>query len=106
MNNNKSATMEMTGYEPLTCFWALFSAVDILGEKMIKYAYSEAVTYAKTNYKFLTELVMVLNHKIWQHYKTNETIARLYNNLWMKLHDECLNTLKDKELEYYLRILD
>ena len=28
------------------------------------------------------ELVLVLNHKIWQYYETRPEIATLYNTLW------------------------
>ena len=81
------------GYEPITTFWDDFSIADVFGASAVKDTYKRAFNEWKTNYKYLTELVMVLNHKIWQHYQKNETLATLYDTLWRE-EDEgaCANT--------------
>ena len=54
----------------------------------------------------LTEFVMVLNWKIWEHHGRNEALARVYNDLWQKAEEEAVNTLKGEELSYYYDTLD
>ena len=60
----------------------------------------------KNNYKYLTELVMVLNWKIWEHYETNEPLAKLYNDLWEQANNYACNNLKGEELNYFYRTTD
>ena len=60
----------------------------------------------KGNYAYLTEMVMVLNHKIWQWYKKNILLAKLYNQLYDMAAEYAENNLKGEELDYYYRITD
>ena len=96
----------VTGYKPLTTFFEDFSIADIFGKKAVKETYKMAFRDFKEDYKYLTELVMVLNHKIWQHYGKNDELARLYNDLWLKADDYAKRNLKDEELNYFLRVID
>ena len=52
-----------------TTFWMDFSIADRFGKSAVKDTYKTAFESWKDNYKYLTELVMVLNHKIWEHYE-------------------------------------
>ena len=70
------------GYELQTTFWNDFSIADRFGLSAIQDTFSRAFEEWKENYKYLTELVLVLTHKIWQHYETRPEIATLYNTLW------------------------
>lgn len=97
---------EEFGYTPLTTYWDDFSIADAFGVDAIKDTYKRAFEYAKLDYKYLTELVMVLNHKIWEHYETNVRLGMLYNELWEKADAYGLDTLKDNELSYFIRTLD
>lgn len=97
---------EITGYEPITTFWLDFSIADNFGAEAIIYTYNTAFRFWKDNYKYLTELVMVLNWKIWQWYDTNEPLARLYNDLWEKTQSYGYDNLKDDELTYFFTTLD
>lgn len=81
---------EMTRYEPKTTFWKDFSIADKFGIDAIKDTYKRAFEEWKENYIYLTELVMVLNHKIWEWYGKNEAIAQVYNDLWEKNRCLCL----------------
>ena len=77
---------EMTGYEPLTTFYTDFSLAEMFdGVEGIKDTYKRAFEGWKHDYKYLTELYMVLNWKIWEHYETNREFAVLYDKLWRKL---------------------
>ena len=55
----------------------------------------------KHNYKYLTELVMVLNHKIAQHYRTYPALSELYRQLFEQAELYALENLKGEELQYY-----
>lgn len=60
----------------------------------------------KDDYKFFTELTLVLNHKIWQHYDSNRELAVLYDRLWREADEYAMNNFKGEELDYYYRITD
>lgn len=98
---------EMTGYEPQTTFYEDFSTADAFGVSAIKDTYRRGLETAQyLGYKELTEFVMALNWKIWEHYKTNEKVARVYNDLWEKAVEIATTTLKGDELSYYYRTTD
>lgn len=97
---------EECGYKPQTTFWDDFSIADAFGINAIKDTYNRAFEEWKTNHIYLTELVMVLNHKIWQWYKVDETIAKVYNELWEKADLYACENLKGEELSYFYSTTD
>lgn len=97
---------ENTGYECFTTFWMDFSIADRFGIAAVKDTYKRAFNEWKTDYRYLTELVLVLNHKIWQHYHKDDNFARLYNDLWHEADQWAIDHLKGEELSYYYNILD
>lgn len=55
----------------------------------------------KTNYEYLTELVIVLNLKCWKHYEENNyELAKLYSEYYYITHNYALDNLKNNELDY------
>lgn len=99
--------LEITGYQPKTTFWDDFSIADKFGISAIKDTYKRAFNEWKTNCDYVTELVLVLNWKIWQHHNNkNMEMAKEYDNLWQKLHQWCLDNLKDEDIKYYIRTVD
>ena len=96
----------ITGYKPITTFWDDFSIADKFGIEAIKDTYNRAFKEWKHDYKYLTELVMVLNHKIWQWYETNDNYAKLYNTLWEQADTYAIENLKGEELSYYYEVTD
>ena len=98
--------MRSFGYEPKTTFWKDFSIADGLGEAAVQDTYNLAFAEWKGNYIYLTELVLVLNHKIWQHYQENESLARLYDKLWRECDAWAMDNLQGEELEYSVQTLD
>ena len=97
---------EMTGYKPITTFYQDFSIADNFGVGAIKDTYNRAFNEWKDNYKFLTELVMVLNWKIFEHYESNEKIAKVYDSLWKEADEYAMENLKDQEAKCYYEITD
>lgn len=94
------------GYKPITTFWQDFTIAEVFGEKAIEDTFNRAFNEWKTNYKYLTELVLVLNHKIWKFYKTNNDMAKLYDKLWHKADLYATSELKGEGLDYFYRVTD
>ena len=103
---NVDETMSMIGYEPKTTFWTDFSVADKFGVEAIVDTFNRAFDEWHTNHVYLTELVMVLNHKIWQWYEKNDTIARVYNKLWRKADEWAQENLHSEELNYFYDVTD
>lgn len=94
------------GYEPKTTFWDDFTIADRFGVNAVKDTFKRAFGEWKDNYEYLTELVLVLNHKIWQWYEKNDKLAEVYNELWRKADDYACSNLKGKELDYFYSTTD
>ena len=102
-----TATMEENGYETQTTFYQDFSIADIFGTEAVKDTYYRAFNEWKDTLVYVTELSMVLNHKIWEHYHAkNEDYTVLYDRLWKQLDEWCVDNLKGSDLDYYLRVTD
>lgn len=98
---------EETGYKPVTTFWQDFSVADAFGGKAVRDTYNRAFNSWRSDHIYLTELVMVLNHKIWQHYdEGNLALSRLYNKLWEEADEWALANLFGDKLDYFIRTLD
>lgn len=98
--------MNVNGYEMKTTFWQDFSIADAFGVSAVKDTYNRAFNGWKGDYIYLTELVMVLNWKIWQHYEKNEQLARVYNELWEQADEYACENLKGEEAEYFFKVTD
>ena len=99
--------LEMSGYEPKTTFWTDFSIADAFGEKAVEDTFNRAFNEWKNDKEYVTELVMMLNWKIWSHHdKGNEKMARLYDKLWTKADKWAMTHLKGDDLKYFLRTTD
>ena len=96
----------MTGYKPISTFYTDFSIADNFGVSAIKDTYKRAFNGWKSDYRMLTELVMALNWKIWEHYGHNDVYASLYNDLWEKTDEYALDNLKGDEFAYFYRTID
>ena len=97
---------DMTGYKPLTTIYQDFSIADAFGESAIRDTYTRVFNEWKDNYKYLTEFVMALNWKIWEHYEKNDKIARVYDELWKKADAYAVENLKGDELTYFFQTTD
>lgn len=104
--SNASPMMQMSGYEPKTTFWSDFTIADKYGVDGIEDTFNRAFKEWKNDYIYLTELVMVLNHKIWQWYERDEDIAQVYHNLWVQADEYACNNLKGEEAQYFYNTLD
>jgi hypothetical protein len=94
------------GYETKTTFYQDFSIADRFGIGAIRDTFNRAFNEWKGNYVYLTELVMVLNWKIWDWYERNENIARVYNELWEMADNYAVENLTGEELSYFYNTTD
>lgn len=97
----------LENYEFKTTFWMDFSIADRFGIAAIKDTFKRAFDEWKNNVEYLTELVIVLNWKIWDHYeKGHMEIAKVYDSIYWKARDFALDNLKGDDLNYYYRMTD
>lgn len=97
---------EMTGYKPITTFWQDFTIAEKFGIKAVKETFDKVFEEWHKDYKYLTELVMVLNWKIWEHYQNDKELAKAYNDLWEQTDNYACENLKNEELDYFYNITD
>ncbi len=98
--------MAEIGYNVQTTFWEDFSIADLFGIEAVKDTFNRAFNEWKHNYVFLTEMILVLNHKIWQYYKTKPSLAKLYDSLWRQADQYAMDNLSEEEMYYYFRVTD
>ena len=100
---------EMIGYKPLTTFWDDFTIAEKFNTKAITDTTEKAFNEWKDDYKYLTELIMVINHKSWYWYeKGNERLTNFYIDMYNFYDARAIKYLEDNKeaLTYYFRTLD
>lgn len=93
-------------YQFFTTFRTDFAIADMFGVNAIKDTFNRAFKEWKHDYKYLTELVIVLNWRIFDYYDKNREYAKVYDELWRIADNYAVNNLKDEELSYYYRVTD
>lgn len=96
----------MNGYETITTFYGDFTIADCFGLDAVQDTYDRATKEWRHNYKYFTELVLVLNHKIWEHYEHNEPLARLYDKLWREADNWAHDNFKGEAAQHYFNVTD
>lgn len=99
---------QFTDWRPTQLYWQRFSIAEGYGKEEIKYVYREIFGEAKSDFKLLTELVMILNHKTWQHCENivNSDLCDLYKKLFYDTQEYAFKTLKGEELRYFADVTD
>lgn len=94
------------GYTQITTFYEDFSIADNFGESAIRDTFRRAFSAWKKDYKYLTELVMVLNWKVWRWYEDKPEYAEVYQELWEKADAWACENLDGEALAYFYRTVD
>lgn len=89
-----------------TTFNMDFKIADAFGIDAIKDTFKRAFEEWKNDYQYLTDLVMVLNHRCWFWYEKNDDYCSLYSDLFYQARDYALDNLKDNELQYFFEVTD
>jgi hypothetical protein len=99
---------QFTDWRPETLYWQRFSVAERFGKDEITRVYNEIFNEAKSDYKHLTELVMILNHKTWEHceHVVNPTFCGLYKELYYATDEYAKSHLTGKWLSYYYDVTD
>lgn len=91
-------------------FMTDFAIADRFGEPAVRDTYNRAFAEWKDNVDYFASLVMVLNHRLWMWYRSEEPradrMAHLYDELWRKADEWGCSHFKGKDAEYYFRFLD
>lgn len=99
--------LNQTGKERKTSFMSDFTIADHCGGKeAVEDTYNRSFDAYKNNVEYMSELYIVLNHKIWEHYEDNEPLARLYNDLWDKCGEYCTTHFTGNDLSYFYEVTD
>lgn len=93
-------------YQMKTTFMQDFDIANMFGESAVRDTLKRARQEWQDDVVYVTELTMVLNWQLWKLYKTNEKLARVYEDLWREMSDWCMDNLKDDDLSYYIRTTD
>ena len=90
-----------------TTFWSDFTIADAFGIDAVKDTFKRAFKEWKDDYRYLTDLVIVLNHKCWQHYERgNQQLSELYQDYFYEAQNYAYDTLKGEEFDYFWRKVD
>ena len=104
--SEKQAIEEKMDFKFKTTFWEEFSIAETYGSAGIQEHYDIAFAQWKDNLLYLTELVLVLNLKMFMWFQVDDAIGQTYERLWMYADAYALETLKGEDLHYYLSTLD
>lgn len=99
---------QFTDWRPTALYWQRFSIAEKFGKDEIERVYHEIFKESKKDYKLLTELVMVLNHKSWEHceYTDYSEFCEQYSDLYYKAKEYAETHLEGDGLRYYLDVTD
>ena len=98
--------LESVGKTRKTTFFSDLSIAEVYGSAEVKDTYRRVMQGWDKNLDFMCEWVIALNQKIWQHYKTNPELAQVYDDLWRKADQHCMDTFKGDKLSSYLNYVD
>lgn len=103
----KEYMKDLSGYEVRTTFWEDFTIAERLGIDAIEDTYNRAFEAWRENTEYITELAIVLNHRLWMHYDADrQGLARVYDELWRACDMWCVENLKGEDYNYYIRTTD
>lgn len=95
------------GYKFMTTFWHDFTIADWFGIDAIKDTYKRVMDEWRKDYKYMTELVLVLNYKCWSMYdQKKREESELYADLFYETKDYCYDNFTEEELKYFFEVTD
>ena len=102
-----TAYMKTLDYETITTFWADFAIAEAFGMESVKDTFERCMEEWKSDIKFTTELVLVLNLRSWYKYDNGQDrLSRLYADLYCKADTYVNSHFSEEDFEYYFNITD
>jgi len=89
-----------------TTFWEDFTIADRFGIDGIEDTYQRAFNEWRSDVKDLKELILVLNHKIWQYHEKLPQISEVYHQKYNEAYRWATENLNDKDLQELYAYLD
>lgn len=92
-------------------FWEAFDNAEETGPDTIIAIAGILYLRWRDHIKELTDFVMVVNHKSWNHHDMgNSGLCSLYADLYYKYYEKAINYLeennREEDLRYFIRTLD
>ena len=99
---------DLIGYKPITTFWQDFSIADVFGAAAVNDTARRVWDEWHNDYKMITEMIMVLNHKSWFYAEKNTALCTIYSDLYYFYDAEFLKEFENNKeaLSYYFKITD
>jgi len=123
--NWKANLGDMSSYKPKYTFYSDFAIAEFYfvygkDKNSIKETYDRVIKSWSSSYEALTEIILVLNHKIWAFFQDVDTqylgidkekgkeIAGIYNELWKKTEDLFFKLYEnnDDAMSHYYEVTD
>lgn len=100
--------MKELGKEKKTTFFSDLGIAEWYGENSVKETYKNVVENWLDNYEFFSEFVLSLNWKSWYWCQKDDSLSRLYADLYEKATDAFYNRYgKDqKACDYFYEMTD
>lgn len=91
-----------------TTFMSDFTIAEQFGPAAVQDTYERVFQQWHDDYRYLTDLVIVLNRKLWSHWEEDpdSPFTALYNELWAAANDCALDNLKGPQLAYFIEQVD
>lgn len=89
-----------------TTFWSDFSIADAFGKEAVQDTFNRSFAEWKSDVRYLTDLVVVLNHKIFQHFNGDRELSKLYDSLWKIADSYAMENLSGNDFEYFFNVTD
>ena len=110
----KGVINKLSGYQTQTTFFQDFSIAEFTecymnGKGAIRKTFDKTVKEWIKDTVRGTELVLVLNHKCWEHHELgNKELRELYRGLFYEAHDAYCEANKDNEdaMSYFYEVTD
>lgn len=91
----------LTGYKPHTNFYVRFSMAEPYGITALADVYNTLSTKNANSVVNMTELVLVLQWKIYEHYDNNKILTKFYQSMWEIADKWCRENLQGNDLKYF-----
>lgn len=107
--NFENYLLNASGYKRKTTFYSDLSIAEVYGKKAIMDTYRRVMKEWLGNIEYITEFVMAINLKSWEHYDRGDMeLSKLYSELYHKAYDKVAEHYKNdhKATEYIFKLLD
>lgn len=94
------------GYTMVSTFFMDFRIAEEGGKEAVIDTFNIAFKGWKHNHIYLTELAIVMSNNSIAHWDTNKELSDVYTKLYYRVDQYCMDNLKGKELEFYIRTTD